>query len=58
MTAEREALKQSARTFTEREVLPHLEEWEDADERAGAFLDAYTGRVTNPSGEMPGGSGA
>ena len=30
MTAEREALKQSARTFTEREVLPHLEEWEDA----------------------------
>jgi nitroreductase len=34
-----------------------IDAWEDADERAGAFLDAYTGRVTNPSGEMPGPSG-
>lgn len=33
-----------------------MEEWEDAQERAGEFLAAYTGRVTNPSGELPGAS--
>jgi len=25
-----------------------MEEWEDFEERAGAFAPAYTGRVTNP----------
>ncbi|MGH2915163.1 MAG: nitroreductase family protein [Solirubrobacteraceae bacterium] len=30
-----------------------MREWSDFDERAGAFADAYTGRVTNPSGELP-----
>ena len=25
-----------------------MEEWDDFAERAGAFADAYTGRVTNP----------
>jgi nitroreductase len=30
-----------------------MEEWEDFQERAGAFADAYTGRVTNPGGAMP-----
>jgi hypothetical protein len=29
---------------------PHerMEDWEDFEERAGAFASAYTGRVTNP----------
>ena len=30
LTDEQEALKASARTFAEREILPHLDEWEDA----------------------------
>lgn len=34
---------------------PHerIEEWEDVDERAGAFKSAYTGRITNPGGVLP-----
>ena len=32
MTAERAALRESARQFTEREIVPHLQEWEDAGE--------------------------
>jgi len=31
-TAEQEALRETARTFVEREVLPHLQEWEDTGE--------------------------
>ena len=31
LTEERRALQASTRTFVEREVLPHLQEWEDAD---------------------------
>ncbi|MGH2858475.1 MAG: nitroreductase family protein [Solirubrobacteraceae bacterium] len=34
---------------------PHadMRVWDDFTERAGPFQDAYTGRVTNPSGELP-----
>jgi nitroreductase len=31
-----------------------MQDWEDFEERAGTFSDAYTGRVTNPSGQLPG----
>ncbi len=31
----------------------HMEDWEDFDERAGVFKDAYTTRITNPGGELP-----
>jgi acyl-CoA dehydrogenase len=31
-SAEQEALRSTARTFVEREVMPHLQEWEDAGE--------------------------
>ncbi|HZE05738.1 MAG TPA: nitroreductase family protein [Solirubrobacteraceae bacterium] len=30
-----------------------IDEWDDADERAGEFRQAYTGRVTNPGGVIP-----
>jgi nitroreductase len=38
---------------------PHerMEDWEDIDERAGAFKDAYTGRITNPDAGPPDAAG-
>ena len=35
-SAEQEALRASARTFVEREVAPHLQQWEDARRAARA----------------------
>jgi len=31
-----------------------IRKWEDFEERAGQFAEAYTGRITNPSGRLPG----
>ncbi|MGH2872754.1 MAG: hypothetical protein ACRDL5_09895 [Solirubrobacteraceae bacterium] len=31
-----------------------MREWDDFEERAGEFADAYTGAVTNPSGRIAG----
>lgn len=48
-----EHYKREMRSFAMYRPFERLEQWEDADERAGEFRDAYTGRVTNPSGQLP-----
>lgn len=41
------------RSFAMYRPFEHMEDWDDVDERAGAFKAAYTGRVTNPAGVLP-----
>lgn len=41
------------RPFAMYRPFEHMEDWDDVDERAGAFKAAYTGRVTNPAGVLP-----
>ncbi|HEY5429937.1 MAG TPA: nitroreductase family protein [Solirubrobacteraceae bacterium] len=44
---------ESVRPFAMYRPFADIREWDDFAQRAGEFQDAYTGRVTNPSGQLP-----
>tara|TARA_Y100001934_G_scaffold276211_1_gene372227 strand:- start:741 stop:1550 length:810 start_codon:yes stop_codon:yes gene_type:complete len=41
------------RPFTMYRTQENIAEWDDAEEKFGDWLAAYTGRITNPGGELP-----
>lgn len=43
----------TVRPFAMYRPFERMEEWDDVEQRAGAFQAAYTGRVTNPGGVLP-----